>query len=61
MDIMEKYAKVLKIKEPHKITKYPFNVNKISRTLKKIKIDYALGKNSTIKGGAPKKVIIVFV
>lgn len=61
MDLMEKYAKVLKIKEPHKITRYPFNVNKISRTLKKIKLDYALREKNTFKGGAPKKVIIVFV
>ena len=61
MNIIDKYKKVLKIKEPHKITKYPFNVNKISRTLKKIDLDYALREKNTIEGGAPKKVIIVFV
>ena len=63
-DKIEKYNEVLKIKEKNKVTGYPFNVKNISRTLKKITLEYQLDNtfreqsNTKIGGNKSKKVII---
>jgi len=61
MDRLTEYARVLKIKEPHNITKYPFNVKNITRTLKKIELN---AEESKIKGGSQKnskKIIVLCI